>query len=1315
MFLTLRLTNTGLPSLNWNVNNVFTAYATAINIRTRNEKYKIMLTEVPIQVAVRVRPLVGDEIHLNQDACLYCDPNKPQISIGKDRCFSFDYVFEQATSQTAVYSDCVKALISSFFDGYNCTVFAYGQTGSGKTYTMGTGNCVYLDEEERGIIPRAVSDIFERINELEGRVICKLRVCFIEVYREETTDLLENSTKNLQIRDDEAGNTVVVGACEEPAESMEDVLNLLDAGTAMRHVGSTNMNNVSSRSHCIFTLILDQYQVVETDSSHSGNVLSSRFHFVDLAGSERAHRTGNQGDRFKESVSINTGLLALGNVISALSDNKRKNQHVPYRQSKLTRLLKDSLGGNSRTVMITCLSPALADLDENINSLKYSTRANSIRNKPVVNWDMESSKVSRMESEIQALRGQLQRRISDQSKYGLQRINDLELVNEKHEVEENKYLQSLHEVNTLFQMIEATSTLPPQLVADIKTWRYNWEKHQFDRPVSAPSRASALRRPQNDIVENLRNELRKCKEQLCFMEINNQDVEELRQEVIAFGEENARLRLGMDVAQNNESALTERIFEQQMIIQQLRRSRGSSRQAFLDEKPRVEKLSPMTPQDRVLQNFRVKSEMLMSQIDDMDVVEHDDDISSDEDGDDDVKKEIPAKESKSRQKKFISHIPIPERARADSGNYPLRSRKFKSRPKLPMLNLNRVENDTLAKLETSRETARHEVKNAEMNVREFTNRLKEMENNIQQKEGLIFELERSEQEARATNYTYKEKLTRLEKEYEKSKRELEEAQAKLNQSQKSNNKDTTQKSKLESDYKKKLKNMQKRYDDLKQKETISNRISSFQQNNEKKVKDLEAWMSRMKNQHNELERKLRSEGDKKSKFEQELRKNEIRIKELEHKTDQQQKLLKRKNEEVVAAQRKLRTSDSKSNDHLEKKKQWIDAEIEKILARQKDIDMLEAELRERDRSLKKKEELKTERDQLEVKKTKSSISISKSIMKLSVQMENVDEQIQQLQQKDTFSTDLKKLEKVKEDLTVQKTELENTIQDGGLAPHEQRRLIELGEAIEAVDEAISFKNDLISNKQSCLDEQDIDYQKNIDHLLNDMGELSIDEYKHLLGKLFLKIIELRKSHEEADEHRYHFEVKVSEQERSLHDMQHMLQVVEARHEKQFIDQNSKYEQEIQFLMSQLRMMENEFAARESNILGASEKKVINLEKELYYYKIKSRKYKDHLRDFTTNVSMETNGDLDGGERKTSASYKRTEAGDELRLPPVNNISKPEKQEKRYSLDQQALDEHQRLQEIFESRPLSTSDKARSSKKNKERRRHTEEIYADSIE
>lgn len=139
----------------------------------------------------------------------------------------------------------------------------------------------------------------------------------------------------------------------------------------------------------------------------------------------------------------------------------------------------------------------------------------------------------------------------------------------------------------------------------------------------------------------------------------------------------------------------------------------------------------MTPQDRVLQNFRVKSEMLMSQIDDMDVVEHDDDISSDEDGDDDVKKEIPAKESKSRQKKFISHIPIPERARADSGNYPLRSRKFKSRPKLPMLNLNRVENDTLAKLETSRETARHEVKNAEMNVREFTNRLKEMENNIQ--------------------------------------------------------------------------------------------------------------------------------------------------------------------------------------------------------------------------------------------------------------------------------------------------------------------------------------------------------------------------------------------------------------------------------------------------------------------------------------------------------------------------------------------------------------------------------------------------------
>ena len=180
--------------------------------------------------------------------------------------------------------------------------------------------------------------------------------------------------KEVHIRDDESGNTVIVGIREEPVYTLHDVISHLDSGTAMRHVGATQMNDLSSRSHCIFSLTINQHPIVEDDKSNSVKVLSSKFHFVDLAGSERNDRTKNQGERFKESVSINSGLLALGNVISVLADPKKKAQYVPYRDSKLTRLLKDSLGGNSKTVMVACLSPVLFDLDENLNTVKYATR-----------------------------------------------------------------------------------------------------------------------------------------------------------------------------------------------------------------------------------------------------------------------------------------------------------------------------------------------------------------------------------------------------------------------------------------------------------------------------------------------------------------------------------------------------------------------------------------------------------------------------------------------------------------------------------------------------------------------------------------------------------------------------------------------------------------------------------------------------------------------------------------------------------------------------------------------------------------------------
>lgn len=194
-------------------------------------------------------------------------------------------------------------------------------------------------------------------------------------------------------------------------ESADEVLSLLKMGNASRHTGSTQMNEHSSRSHAIFTISICQVEksveAAEDGSWHPRPVVS-KFHFVDLAGSERVTKTGNTGERFKESIQINSGLLALGNVISALGDPRRKSSHIPYRDAKITRLLKDSLGGSAKTVMITCVSPSSLDFDESLNSLKYANRARNIRNKPTLNFSPESDRMDEMEFEIKLLREALQ-------------------------------------------------------------------------------------------------------------------------------------------------------------------------------------------------------------------------------------------------------------------------------------------------------------------------------------------------------------------------------------------------------------------------------------------------------------------------------------------------------------------------------------------------------------------------------------------------------------------------------------------------------------------------------------------------------------------------------------------------------------------------------------------------------------------------------------------------------------------------------------------------------------------------------------------
>lgn len=413
-----------------------------------------------VKVAVHIRPLIGDEKLQGCKDCVTVVNGKPQVQVGM-HSFTFDHVYgSTGSSPSLMFEECVVPLVDGLFQGYNATVLAYGQTGSGKTYTMGTS---FKDESSTGIIPLVMDALFGRIESSKHQTEYQLHVSFIEILKEEVRDLLEPTSVNksesingqvgkvsipgkppIQIRESSNGVITLAGSTEVSVRTLKEMSSYLEQGSLNRATGSTNMNNQSSRSHAIFTITLEQMHKIDPAFPGNGNLsesmteeyLCAKLHLVDLAGSERAKRTGSDGMRFKEGVHINKGLLALGNVISALGDEKKRKEglHVPYRDSKLTRLLQDSLGGNSRTVMIACISPADINAEETLNTLKYANRARNIQNKPVVNRDPLSNEMLKMRQQLEYLQAELCARgnggSSDQIQMLKERIAWLEATNE---------------------------------------------------------------------------------------------------------------------------------------------------------------------------------------------------------------------------------------------------------------------------------------------------------------------------------------------------------------------------------------------------------------------------------------------------------------------------------------------------------------------------------------------------------------------------------------------------------------------------------------------------------------------------------------------------------------------------------------------------------------------------------------------------------------------------------------------------------------------------------------------------------------------
>jgi len=330
---------------------------------------------------------------------------KPDSSEQQPKSFTFDGVYYMDSTTHQIYEEVGFPLVGGVLEGYNGTVFAYGQTGCGKSFSMmGPPS----PEEQRGIIPRAFGHIFDHISVTEGTKFL-VHASYLEIYNEEVRDLLgKDAKRKLDLKEHPEKGVYVNGLSQHKVSNVQDLEHIMDIGSKNRSVGATLMNVDSSRSHSMFTIDVEMASpsAAGSSSKKKEHIRAGKLNLVDLAGSERQSKTGSTGERLKEATKINLSLSALGNVISALVDGKSK--HIPYRDSKLTRLLQSSLGGNTKTLMVACISPADNNYDETLSTLRYANRAKNIKNKPKINEDPRDALLRQYQEEIAQLKRLLQ-------------------------------------------------------------------------------------------------------------------------------------------------------------------------------------------------------------------------------------------------------------------------------------------------------------------------------------------------------------------------------------------------------------------------------------------------------------------------------------------------------------------------------------------------------------------------------------------------------------------------------------------------------------------------------------------------------------------------------------------------------------------------------------------------------------------------------------------------------------------------------------------------------------------------------------------
>ena len=553
-----------------------------------------------VKVVVRCRPLGSKEMEEQRECIVNVDMSQGSIqicnpsNIKEIKSFTFDHTYDYRATQELIFSQTALPILESIMEGYNGTIFAYGQTGTGKTFTM-EGND---NETDKGIIPRSIDWIFNNIKNYPAQQFL-VRVSFVEIYNEEVRDLLSKvKRQKLNVREKDkvfyVENVTVI-----QAENSQMTLDIMKAGRVNRATGATKMNPGSSRSHSIFSITVESSTLDEAGEAH---YKVGKLNLVDLAGSERQSKTESTGERFIEATKINLSLTCLGSVINKLVSGK--SQYIPYRDSKLTMLLQDSLGGNTKTVMIANVGPADYNYDETLNTLWYASRAKKIKNKPRINEDPKDALLRQYQEEIELMKkklmamgkGDLVMQISGKSGGGKNIVNEEKQIQKALEEMENERRQfkkqSEDAINKIKEQKDKSEKEKAKLIAEIekKNEENNIKKKEGEALIAKYKKIKSQMIKGDDTQKKVKEQEIQIKRQREELEIKKREEQRLK-EIQEEKEKNTfDLKKKYDTKKQNIDDLNDKIGRVQAQLETKKRENKENEEKYNDEEDQFRNL-----------------------------------------------------------------------------------------------------------------------------------------------------------------------------------------------------------------------------------------------------------------------------------------------------------------------------------------------------------------------------------------------------------------------------------------------------------------------------------------------------------------------------------------------------------------------------------------------------------------------------------------------------------------------------------------------------------------------------------------------------